>query len=426
VQESATIVSERTEEFMTRPLANGMTLLGQKMPQVSSAAMTLVVPAGASHDPAGLAGSAAVLSEWCLRGAGDRDTRQLNDALDALGCQHHESVRSDHMIFSAGLLGRNLQAVLALYADILLRPRLTDEAFEPCRALVQQDLESLEDEPAHKCTLMLRERFYPRPLGSNTYGTPESLAAVTPEALRRHAAERLSPAGTILAVAGDLEWEALCDDVERLFGAWNVPEPPRPTIQPPLNGIEHVAKDSAQAHIGLAWPTVTLDSDAYYAARLAGMVLSGGPSARLHTEVREKRGLVYHVSATYHSLKTHAGMFAYAGTRPELAQQTFETTVGEIRRLGDGIEPDEIARAKVQLKSALVMQGESTGARANALASDHYHLGRLRSLAELSAAIDTTTPDEVIEHVRAHPAGGFTVLVVGPETVDTSILEAAS
>ena len=156
------------------------------------------------------------------------------------------------------------------------------------------------------------------------------------------------------------------------------------------------------------------------------MVLSGGAAARLHTELREKRGLVYHVSASYHSLKDHAGVFAYAGTRPELAQQTFDMTIGEIRRLADGIDDDEMDRAKTQLKSALIMQGESTVARANALASDHYHLGRLRSLAELSDAIDATTADDVLQHVRTHPAGNFTVLVIGPKPVDTGSLETQS
>ena len=219
-------MSEPSEQFMTKTLPNGMTLLGQKMPQVSSAAMTLVVPAGASHDPTGLEGTAAILCDWSMRGAGERDTRQLNDALDSLGCQHHETVRSDHLIFSAGLLGRNLDEVLDIYADVLLRPRLADETFEPCRALVQQDLESLEDEPAHKCTLMLRERFYPRPLGASTYGSAESLAAATPAGVREHYGKRFSPAGTILAVAGELDWDAFCDQAERLFGDWDTPAPP--------------------------------------------------------------------------------------------------------------------------------------------------------------------------------------------------------
>ncbi|GAF90447.1 unnamed protein product, partial [marine sediment metagenome] len=78
------------EELFVKELANGMTLLGQRMEHVSSAAMTITAPAGASHDPPDSPGAASVISQWLLRGAGGRDTRGLNDALDALGCQHHE------------------------------------------------------------------------------------------------------------------------------------------------------------------------------------------------------------------------------------------------------------------------------------------------------------------------------------------------
>ncbi len=416
-------MSERSERFFDKQLPNGLRLLGQKMQQVSSVAMTLVVPAGSAHDPAGLEGAASIICEWSLRGAGERNTRQLNDALDHLGCQHGESVRGDHIVYSSAQLSRNLDDVLELYADILRRPKLEDKTFAPCRELVEQDLDSLEDEPAHKCNLMLRERFYPRPLGASGYGTPESLMAATPEALRKQFHRRFSPAGTILAVAGDIDWPAICDRAEQLFGDWQAVATAAPAIQPPIAGIEHVAKESAQAHIGLAYPTVTISHPQYYAARLAGMVLSGGAAARLHTELREKRALVYHVSASYHSLKGHAGVFAYAGTRPELAQQTFDMTVGEIRRLADGVDDDEVTRAITQLKSALIMQGESTSARANALASDYYHLGRVRSLGELSDAIDATKASDILDHVRQHPAKNFTVLVIGPKPVDTGILD---
>jgi len=143
-------------------------------------------------------------------------------------------------------------------------------------------------------------------------------------------------------------------------------------------------------------------------------------SSRLFTEVREKRGLVYHVSARYHSMKEHAGVFTYAGTVPDKAQETFDTTVGELRRLGEGVQEEEMLRARTQLKSALIMQGESTAARANALAADWYHLKRLRSLEELSDAIDGVTAPEVLAYLRDFPAEHFTVLVIGPQPVDTS------
>jgi predicted Zn-dependent peptidase len=407
------------EEFFIKELPNGMTLLGQRMPHVSSAAMSLVVPAGASRDAAGSEGAAAVASEWCLRGAGDRDTRALNDALDALGCRHDEAARSEHIQFSAAQLGRNLPGVLALYADIIRRPRLEEASFRPSRELIIQDLASLEDEPAHKCNVLLRERFYPHPLGRCVYGREASLRAMTDQTARRHVQTHFTPAGAILAVAGNIDWDAFSALAEEQFGEWSA-EAAGP-IEPgdAAGGTTHVKKDSAQTHIALAHRSVPISHGQYYAARMAVAVLSAGMGSRLFTEVREKRGLVYHVSCRYDSVKGHAGLFTYAGTRPAVAQETFDVTARELCRLAEGVGDDELARARTQLKSALVMQGQATTARAAALVSDWHHLRRLRSLDEIAAAIDAVTGEEVLAYVRAFPAEGFTVLVIGPEPVET-------
>ncbi|MBS3734509.1 MAG: insulinase family protein [Phycisphaerae bacterium] len=413
-----------SEEFFTRRLDNGMVLLAQRMGHVSSAAMTLLVPAGAAHDAAGADGAASVAAEWCFRGAGDRDTRQLNDALDALGCQRGETVRSEHVRFSSAQLGRNLHDVLALYADVLRRPRLSDATFEPCRNAVMQDLASLEDEPARKCNLLLREQFYPWPLGRCPYGHADALKALTPEAVREHVARGFSPSGAILAVAGNVDWDGLCAAAEAAFGDFAADAPPPVQPEPARRGVRHIAKDSAQQHIALAHASVPLSDERYYAARTAQTVLSGGMGSRLFAEVREKRGLVYHVSCRYNTLKDQAGLFTYAGTRPEVAQETFDVTVGELRRLREGITPDELARAKTQLKSSLVMQGESTGARARMLATDWYHLGRLRGLAEISDAIDAVTADDVLAYLDDYPAEDFTVLVIGPQDIETGATSA--
>ena len=408
-----------SEKLLVKELPNGMTLLGQPMNQVASAAMTFLVPAGSSHDQSEYAGSAAVASEWIMRGAGLRDTRGLNDALDSLGCRHNEQAQSEHIQLSNAQLGRNLADVLRLLADVLRRPRLDDESFETCRALALQDLQSLEDEPAQKVHLMLRERFYPAPLGRCLYGTEETLKSLSAKAVRRMIARHFVPRGSMLAVAGAFEWERLCSGVEELFGDWSAPEDEPLRTRAASGGVTHVHKESAQVHIAIAHKSVTAGDGGYYAARMAEALLSGGMSGRLFTEVREKRGLVYHVSTRYHSLKDHAGMFTYAGTTPAKAQETLEVTVGELRRLADGIGDDEIARARTQLKSALVMQGESTSARANALATDWYHLRRLRSLEEISAAIDGITARQVLDYLKQHPAKDFTVLTIGPEPLKT-------
>lgn len=411
------------ETFYIHKLDNGLTLLGQRLEQFTSSAFTLLLPAGAALDPAQAAGASAVACDWLLRGAGQRTMRQLHDILDSLGCQHHEDSDSAHLSLSSAQLGLNLMQVLEVYADIVMRPHLGEDSFPACRDLVQQALEGLEDEPMRKCSLMVREQFYPWPLGRNPLGDRQSLEGMNAPDLRRHVQRCMTPRQSLLAVAGNFDWAELVDTVGRLFSGWNGQEPPPVHLRPSEGGAKQVSKQTAQAQIALAYPSVTLRHEQYYAARVAEMVLSGGMSARLFTEVREKRGLVYSVGARYHALKDYAGMFVYAGTGPERAQETLNVTVHELRRLGEGIEPGELARAKTQLKAALVMQGESTSARADALAGDHYHLGRLRSLAEISAAVDGVTVEQVLEHLRSCPPRPLTVLTISPKPLDLSVCD---
>jgi predicted Zn-dependent peptidase len=354
-----------------------------------------------------------------MRGAGSRDSEALLDALDALGVHHHHSARSRHVVFSAVQLGRNLCDVLEIYADIILRPRFEDETFEPARSLILQDRRSYADQPAREANMLLREKFYPWPLGRCSLGQEKTLQKLTASDVRDHLAGGFPSHGAILAVAGNVDPDQLERTVGDLFGEWDSPALTPAPPEPPPGGATHIRRDTAQTHLAIAQASVPLAHQQYYPARLAETVLSGGMSGRLFTEVREKRGLAYHVSTQYHSLLEHAGLFTYAGTRPELAQETFDVTIGELRKLADGVTEEEITRARTQMKSSLVMQGESTSARANALVSDWYYLGKLRSLDDVAAAVDAVSGDDVVQYAREYPPGELTILVIGPEPVET-------
>jgi predicted Zn-dependent peptidase len=110
-------------------------------------------------------------------------------------------------------------------------------------------------------------------------------------------------------------------------------------------------------------------------------------------------------------------VLCYAGTTNERAQETLDVTLAELRRLGDGIEPEEVERVQAGLKSALIMQEESTSARAGAIASDWYYLGRVRGAEEIQAAIDALTPARIVEHVRRYPPRELTLVTLGPKAL---------
>jgi len=97
-------------------------------------------------------------------------------------------------------------------------------------------------------------------------------------------------------------------------------------------------------------------------------------------------------------------------------------TVGELRRVSEDLTEAELDKAKTQLKSSLVMRGESTAARAGAISADWYHLKRLRSLAEIARDVDAVKVEDVKAHLQQWPARDFVMLVIGPEPLDTSCL----
>jgi predicted Zn-dependent peptidase len=402
------------QDIQTHTLANGLTLLAERMPYVRSAAFHVLVPAGAAHDPPGKHGLAGLVCDLMTRGAGRRNSRELSDALDNLGVDRGESTGTLNVQLSGATLARNLLPTLAIYADILRRPHLPGDELDAAKSLSLQDIQSIEDEPQRKVMIELRKRYYPDPLGRDQRGTAEGVEAVTIDDVRAHQRSLFHPRDVILAVAGDVDWPALRREVERLFDDWE------PRLRPPLAVAEpapapgHVAKDLDQTQIALAFPSVPIGDPDFYHARGAVGVLSQDMSSRLFTNVREKHGLCYSVYASYETFKDRAAIVGYAGARPELAQETLDRTLEEFRNLASGIEPDELDRVKVGLKSALIMRQESTSARASAIASDWYFLNRVRPLGEIQAAIDGLTVRGVLDYVRRYPAKDVTVVTLGP------------
>jgi predicted Zn-dependent peptidase len=393
---------------------NGLTLLAERMDHVRSATLYFLVPAGCAYDPPDQAGLGAVLAEMMTRGAGERDSEQLSLALDNLGVDRGESVGLLNMWFYGSTLARNLPTVLDLYADIIRRPRLPEEDLPAAQALALQDIQGLEDSPQDKVMVELRKRYYPAPLNRDKNGTAAGVQAVTPQSLRAQYQRLFRPNGAILAVAGNIDWPQLRDQAERNFADWPRGDDLTLPIGPHAPTSDHVAKETQQTQIAMAFPSVTMTSADYFAARGAVGVLSSGMSSRLFTEVREKRGLCYSVYATHETLKDRGSVLAYAGTRADRAQETLDVMLGEFRRLREGIEHDELDRVKAGLKTALIMQQESTAARAGSIARDWYYLGRIRTFDEIQEAIDRLSTRAILDHLDRYPFVEPTVVTLGP------------
>ncbi len=409
------------QTLYTHTLDNGLVLVAEAMPWLGSVACSFRVPGGCQYDPPRHLGTAELTCEMVFRGAGRRDSQELINHLDGLGAQYGESVGTAGAQFGVAMLAQSLPEVLPLYADVLRRPWLPEDKLDQAREVVLQEVRAVEDEPAHKVLQELRRLHYPEPLGRPSHGTLETVPQVTLEDVRQFHTRYYQPQGAIFGVAGRFDWPQLVEWIEEHFGSWQGKPLPPVELHPAGQPYRHIEQPSQQTHVAVAFPTVPYRHEDYFPAAVAASVLGRGMSSRLFTQVRERRGLCYAVWASYHTLRDHAAVLCYAGTTTDRAQQTLDVMTQEIHRLAQGVTAEELQRVKAQVKSRLVMQQESSGSRAGTLVGDYYHLGRVRSLAEVQQRMDRLSLEEVNRYLAQNPPRVATVVTLGPSPLEVDL-----
>lgn len=399
---------------------NGLVLVAQQMPWLQSAAFSINLPAGCRYDPADKIGVSNFTCEMVQRGCGALDSRQFVEALERNGIDYNSSSSVYHMHFGGAMCADRLLPGLKIYADVLRRPHFPEAQLEDGRLVCLQEVMALEDDLPQKAMIELRSRYYGQPDGRNCHGTIESNRQITMDDLKSFHAANFRPNGTIISIAGNIQWDQLRDEIGELFADWD--SQPEPEIHPsrPLFGAHHLPFESQQTQIAIAYHCVPYAHPDYFQARGSVGVLSDGMSSRLFHEVREKRGLCYSVYATCHSLKDRACVICYSGTTADRAQETLDVLIEQLTNLKDGIQADELRRLKVQIRSGLVMQQESCRARAAAQAGDWLHLGRLRTLDELNQRINELTVESINRYLANNPPNHFSLVTLGPEPLTLS------
>lgn len=407
-----------TEPIQIHEFENGLALVTQRMDWVESAAFSLLVPAGCSRDPRRQLGLANITCEMVQRGCGPRDSRQFVNDLENLGVDHSASVSNAHTSLGGAMPAEKLAEALAIHADLVQCPHLPAEQLEDARQACIQEIRALDDDLAQRAMQELRQRRYGDPFGRSSQGTLETINRITLDDIRSFFSATYRPNGAILSVAGKIDFPRVRDQVGQLFGAWQAT--PRPNLdETASDGASfHIAHESNQTHITIGYPSVPYADPAYYQARAAVGVLSDGMSSRLFTEVREKRGLCYAVYAVCHTLRDRGSVFCYAGTTTERAQETLDVMLQQLRELARGVHPDELQRLKARLKSALIMQQESSSARSGSIAADWYYLRRVQTLEEVGRIVDGLTCDSINGYLAERPPADFLVVTLGQRELE--------
>ncbi|RMF11700.1 MAG: insulinase family protein [Alphaproteobacteria bacterium] len=382
-------------------LSNGVRVVTETMAHLATATVGVWANVGARHEKPSENGLSHMLEHMAFKGTGRRTARAIAEEIEAVGGDLNAYTTREHTVYYARVLKDDVPLAFDILGDILLNSTFDQEELERERQVILQEIGQAHDTPDDLVFDLLQEAAYPdQSLGRPILGTVDTVTKLDRKDLRGYLGRHYRAQNIVVVATGHVDHAAVVRLAEDLFGGVpsDVQGRPEPAVY--KGGSGGVSRDLEQVHLTLGFEGVSYADDDFYTMQVYSMVLGGGMSSRLFQEVREVRGLAYSVYSFVNSYADGGTIGVYAGTGAGEMDQLLPVIVTEMKKIGDHLDEDEVARARAQLKAGVLMSLESSAARMEQIGRQMLVYGRVLPTEELIAAIDAVDAERVINMGR--------------------------
>ncbi|MFC7373905.1 M16 family metallopeptidase [Brachybacterium sp. GCM10030268] len=419
-------------------LPGGVRLLTQTDPSVRSATIGLWLPVGSRDELPQHAGSTHVLEHLMFKGTHRRSAMDIATAFDEVGGDSNAITAKEHTLYFGRVRSADVPRAVDVLTDMITASRLEEEALATEREVILEELAMAEDDP----TDIGYETFLADVLGPDTAigrpvgGTAESVNALSIEDVRAHWAEHYRPGNLVVTAVGDIDHDELAELVQAGLrrGGWRLEPGALPArrlrtdaaggesgggVVANVAGIDphRLLRPAEQNHIYLGGQGIPAVSEERHAMSVLMSILGGGMSSRLFQNIREQRGLAYSVYS-FSSGYRDAGLFGlYAACRPGRTTEVVELLGAELARMGEqGVDEDELARARGQITGSFALGLEDTSSRMGRLGTIELVHGTYSSVDETLEKIGRVDAAAVRDLAARLSTSFSTRVEVGPES----------
>jgi len=394
-------------------LSNGVRVLLEELPHVHSASIGFWVDTGSRNETPEIEGASHFIEHMLFKGTPSRSALAIARALEDTGGSLNAFTNKEQTCYYARVLEDQVELALDVLSDMLLHSLFDPDEVKRERKVILEEIKMYEDNPDEYASELFQTVFWPdHPMGRPIAGTRNSVRRLSREALlaykdRFYAADRL-----VVSIAGRIDGDKVVAQLERLLA--DLPRKSAPhTLTTPTASTRRVVKyrDTEQVQVLLGTDGVSVDHPDLYIHHMLDAILSGGMSARLFQQVREKRGLCYSISSygAHHRL---GGMFGiYAGTNARKVDDLLAVTFEELQR---PITHEELDRAKRQTRGNLLLALEQPRTRANRMARNELFHGRFIPIEEILERMEAITVEQVSDLAARMAPDRFSFTIVGP------------
>jgi len=336
-------------------LSNGIEVFLAEDHEVPVVTFYFLVRAGENRVPADYAGLARLLARLVVEG-GSRTVpkRVFEDSLENFGASFSGQAGTQEATFVLHLLTEHIRALLPMVAGVLRDPALPQSQLDINKEQYLAGYRGRNTEPSRVARRVASKLLYGKDSPEAREVTPATLDNINLAKLREFHNANYRPEHVMIGVAGDFESKVMLDLLERWFGDWPEPDvepwPASPIYTDPAPAGVYCVHwpGSIQSSIYMGYPGIVRSDERYPVSRLFTEIYGGSWSSRLHTEVRDERGLAYLVWGALSSDFDEPG--AFRTTALTKSQSTLKAVklilsiIEDMKR--NGVTPEELELAK--------------------------------------------------------------------------------
>ena len=401
---------------------NGLRVASHNIEHANSLSLRILVKTGARDERSNEAGMAHMLEHMAFKGTDNRTAREIYLDIENIGGQMNAYTSQEETVYYLHLLNEHLDIGMDILCDIITNSNMPKQEIERERGVIIQEIGESLDSPEDVAYHMFAKATYgTHQLAKPILGSVDSVNGFTRAKIKGFMKKHYGSDRMIVAAAGAVDHDKLVRGIkERLGNVDKVTPLKRKT--PKWHGDRCIdVRDNEMSNVFFGLPCMSATDDKKIALGLFSVMFGGGFTSRLFQEIRERRGLCYQVYCGSLNFSDTGVFYIYGGTSPDKVNEMLKVMAEQMYDAANKITPDELTRAKTQVRAARAMAQDSVMNRCAKLTSQLSMHGRLFTDKEIIDKIEAVSADDIQDVVSGMIKSGTPSLAVLGK--DTEVME---
>ena len=370
-------------------LNNGMTVISDSIDSVETISLGIFVSVGSVNEEDNQKGLSHFLEHMVFKGTITRNALQISSEIESVGGIMNAFTGQEMTGFHVKILKEHLPLAIDIISDMLQNPTFDSIEFNRERKVVIQEIKMVNDSPDDYISDLFQSTcFTNERLGSPILGFEEGILSYTPDDIRNYMDTNYSIDKMVLVASGNVKHDELVDLANKFIVKLKQFKTKQVKKQNYTGGYLYKERDLEQTHIMMGYEGCSYNDNTKYKLMLLSSILGSGSSSRLFQEVREKRGLVYTVYSTTSSFRDTGTFGVYAACEPSKTEEVISIVKEELNKIQSNLSIEELNKAKMQLKSSILMGLEINSNRMEKIASQYLLEGKITEVNETISSIN--------------------------------------